>query len=47
MAKNTLLGVWVEADLKRQVENYAKAHQISTSGLGRLLFAGVILEKKE
>jgi antitoxin component of RelBE/YafQ-DinJ toxin-antitoxin module len=45
MAKNTLLGIWVDADLKKQVENYAKEHAMSTSELGRLLFAGVILEK--
>jgi antitoxin component of RelBE/YafQ-DinJ toxin-antitoxin module len=45
MAKNELLGVWVDADLKRQVESYAKEHAMSTSELGRLLFTGILMEK--
>ncbi len=47
MAKNELLGVWVDADLKKQVETYAKERGLSTSELGRLLFSGVILEKSQ
>jgi antitoxin component of RelBE/YafQ-DinJ toxin-antitoxin module len=46
MAKNTLLGVWVEPDLEEQITIYAKQRGLTTSELGRLLFTGVLLEKR-
>jgi hypothetical protein len=47
MAKNTLLGVWVDPDLKKQIQVYVRAHQTTTSELGRLLFTGLLMEKNE
>jgi antitoxin component of RelBE/YafQ-DinJ toxin-antitoxin module len=46
VAKNKLLGIWVDPDLKEQITVYANERGLSTSELGRLLFTGVLLEKK-